>query len=121
MKISSENIERLLNQKNISPEKFGNILGMTGEGFRKLLKTGSTKESTVSAIAFHLGVHVDAITKKGSRIEFNRPGTAEDAVIKLQQEINRHERKINHLKDHIVKIYRAIGKGDEIDKINLDL
>lgn len=116
MKINSVFVRRILREKKESPEKFAQKLGMTGEGFRKILKNESTTDATAEAIAHALGVHIDALKGEVEPVTF-RQGTAND----LYREIVAHERSITRLKNHIIKLYKIAGKEltqDEIDELN---
>jgi hypothetical protein len=117
LKINADNIERLLKKQKVSAEKFAERLDMSGTGFRKILKTGSTTESTAKDIAFHLKVHLSAITSV-DELEWQE-GEAND----VYKEIHRHEKIISRLKNHIIELYKLAGKEmtpqqiDDMDKL----
>lgn len=117
MKIDTNFIESKLRESNISFEQFGKMLGMTGEGFRKILAKKATKAATIKAIAEKLGVQPYELSKEMPQPLSFRQGNSDPIIRDLEAQIAKHEKKINHLKDHIVKIYVAIGKPDEINKI----
>lgn len=84
---------------------------MTGEGFRKILKNGSTKEATVKQIADHLGVHWSEVSEEAPLPLTFKEGNTEKQIESLREEIIRHEKQISELKDMIIDIYKRFGSS----------
>lgn len=84
---------------------------MTGEGFRKILKTGSTKEATVRMIAEHLGLHWSEISGDAPLPLTFRESNIDRQVELLKDDIMRHEKQISELKDLMLDLYRQLGKA----------
>lgn len=114
-KIHKDVLVRLMDDRNLNAKKLQELLHFKSvEGFNKILREESTKEQTLRNIAHHLGVHASVISPDFPPMAIQQTGNANDAIL-------RHERAINQLKSHIIKLYKVIGRElseEQIDELN---
>ena len=108
MKVNSEYLALRLKELEVSPEKLGEKLGMSGEAIRKIIRSGSTKKDTIISISSILQLDLQKFCPELSvgldQVDFKVKETG------LLERISELEKTVKTLNDSIIDIYKRLPK-----------